>query len=346
MCHIFEREEHAEKEYSLGTTRWADSHYTDRKVMRSATGTPTFAYHADVASGKTAAKVHEKLDPKGVSNRESCDSDTHPHSRAVAVLFDVTGSMARVPHIMQEKLPQLMGLLLRKGYLDHPHVLIGAIGDATCDRAPLQIGQFEAGIEIENDLTNLYLEGGGGGQVTESYELGMYFMSRHTKLDCFDKRGEKGYLFIVGDEMSYKMVKKSEVSEIIGDSLQADIAVEDMMVELKKKYEVYFVLPNMTSHYNNPEVNEYWKRLAGQNFLKMEDPAGICELIAATIGLNEGKVDIDDLEADLKEAGASLTVSKAVSGALVPVGEGKLTKKKGTDIAVAESGAGSGIATL
>jgi hypothetical protein len=34
------------------------------------------------------------------------------------------------------------------------------IGDATCDRAPLQIGQFESGIEINQDLAKLWLEGG------------------------------------------------------------------------------------------------------------------------------------------------------------------------------------------
>src|SRR5206468_3075582 len=147
---------------------------------------------------------------------------------------DVTGSMSTVPRVIQENLPKLMGLLLRKGYLDHPHILVGAIGDVpNPDRAPLQVGQFEAGIEIENDLTNLYLEGGGGGGMSESYELGMYFIARHTKIDCFDKRGEKGYLFLIGDEMPYKKVKKSEVEKIIGDKLQADISVEELVQELE-----------------------------------------------------------------------------------------------------------------
>ena len=74
-----------------------------------------------------------------------------------SVLMDVTGSMRQVPVILQANLPRLMGLLIRKGYLEHPQILIGAIGDATCDTAPLQLGQFESGIEIEEDLGKLFL---------------------------------------------------------------------------------------------------------------------------------------------------------------------------------------------
>jgi len=40
----------------------------------------------------------------------------HPASLAIAVLFDATGSMGAVPRKLQAKLPQLFGLLLRKGY--------------------------------------------------------------------------------------------------------------------------------------------------------------------------------------------------------------------------------------
>lgn len=332
----------------MGSTRWSDDHYSARVSHRAATGTPTFKYDDDVKRGVVDTKVHDTLNPKGVTNRESCDSDTHPKSRAVGVLFDVTGSMSTVPKIIQKNLPQLMGLLLRKGYLDSPHILIGAIGDATCDKVPLQVGQFEAGIEIENDLTNLFLEGGGGGHITESYELAMYFMARHTKIDCFDKRSEKGYLFIIGDEIPYPKIKREEVERITGDTLQADIPVEEIVSELEKRYEVYYILPNMTSNYGRPEVFNRWKELLGQKALKLEDPAGVSELIASTIGLCEGKIDMEDIEGDLADAGSSKAIAKAVSSALVKVeGTRAVTKRaKGTDIAVPESGASSGVATL
>ena len=50
------------------------------------------------------------------------------------------------------------------------------------------MGQFESGNEIEDDLSRIFLEGGGGGQQTESYELALYFLARKTKTDCFEQR--------------------------------------------------------------------------------------------------------------------------------------------------------------
>src|SRR5437870_4830733 len=182
----------------MGTTRWSTNQHRERARLRKASGKNAFEYDADVKQKRPEEqKVHQKMDPYGVLFRESRDSGNHPESRAVAVLFDVTGSMQRVPRILQENLPKLMDLLIDRGYLDHPQILVGGIGDATCDRAPLQVGQFESGIEIEEDLGKLFLEGGGGGHITESYELAMYFLAHHTSMDCYEKRGQRGYLFVI-----------------------------------------------------------------------------------------------------------------------------------------------------
>src|SRR5579862_9269719 len=203
----------------MGGTYWSDDHYRERAAFLRKAGRSAFEYDDLVARMPIhERRVHEKMDPLGIEFRESRDSEVHPNSRAVAVLFDVTGSMRMVPRILQKNLCQLIGLLLRKGYLADPQILVGGIGDATCDRAPLQIGQFESGIEIDQDLAKLWLEGGGGGQQTESYELAMYFMARHTSIDCFEKRGQRGYLFLIGDEMPYPAIKPKEVQRLIGDT--------------------------------------------------------------------------------------------------------------------------------
>ena len=302
----------------MGSTRWSDEHYHDRARLRAEAGKDAFEYDDDIRTGRADRAVHPKMDPRGVTFRESRDSDTHPESHAVAVLFDVTGSMQSVPRILQQNLPRLMGLLLRRGYLEHPQILIGAIGDATCDDVPLQVGQFESGIEIEEDLGKLYLEGGGGGQVTESYELAMYFMARHTAIDCFEKRGRRGYLFIIGDEAPYPQVKRHEVQKHIGDQPQADVPVKALIAELERTYDVYFVLPKMTHHWNNKSVHRRWVQLLGQNVLRLEDPAAICELIASTIGLAEGKMDLEDLPDDLAASGSSASAARAVGKAESP----------------------------
>jgi hypothetical protein len=305
----------------MGTTRWSDDHYRDRARVRARLGKDAFEHDHAIRTGAADCAVHQKMNPHGVKVRESRDSDAHPQSHAVAVLLDVTGSMQQVPRILQAQLPKLMGLLIRKGYLDHPQILIGAIGDATCDAAPLQVGQFESGIEIEEDLGKLYLEGGGGGHITESYELALYFMARHTAIDCFEKRGQRGYLFVIGDEIPYPKVKRQEVKALIGDGPQANIPVEEVVAELQRSYDVYHVLPKMTSNWNMPEVRRRWVELLGQNALRLEEPAAICELIASTIGIAEGKVDLEHLSDDLRQAGSSATVAGAVRNALVEVGD-------------------------
>jgi hypothetical protein len=307
----------------MGTTRWSDDHYRDRARLRARTGADAFEHDHAIRVGQAACAVHQKLNPFGVPVRESRDSEAHPNSHAVAVLFDVTGSMQGVPRILQANLPKLMGLLLRKGYLDDPQILVGAIGDATCDTAPLQVGQFESGIEIEEDLGRLFLEGGGGGHITESYELALYFMARHTALDCHAKRGQRGYLFVIGDEIPYPRVKRKEVRHVIGDTLQHDLPVEELIRELRRTYDVYFVLPKMTSHWDNPDVYHRWVELLGQNVLRLEDPAGICELIASTVGIAGGKVDLAHLDGDLEEAGSTRSVARAVREALEVVGGGR-----------------------
>src|SRR5437763_4249109 len=314
----------------MGGTRWSDDHYRERAKVRAETGKTAFEYDAALrAQPEIERKVHEKMNPFGVQLRESRDSEAHPTAHAVGVLFDVTGSMKSVPKVLQANLPKLMGLLIRKGYLEHPQILIGAIGDATCDKAPLQVGQFESGIEIEDDLGKLFLEGGGGAHITESYELAMYFMARHTSIDCLEKRNKRGYLFIIGDEMPYRAVKRAEVQRVIGDAPQADIPVEDIIAELEKRFDVYYVIPKLTHHWDNEAVHSRWVELLGQNVLRLEDPAGICELIASTVGIAERRLDLANLESDLKEAGSTATVVRAVSHALDRVAAGR---PKGTSL--------------
>src|SRR5687767_2691575 len=210
----------------MGSGVWSTDVYDAAARYRKATGTSAFAY-----SDSGSRKVHPALDPRGVT-RESRDCDEHPRSLAIAVLFDVTGSMGQVPRVLQTKLPQLLGLLLRNGYATDPQIMFGAIGDATCDRVPLQVGQFESDNRMDEHLGNIVLEGGGGGQMTESYELAMHFMARHTSIDCFEKRGRRGYLFIIGDEMAYPKVFGRHRRDILGESSGEDVPLRAVVKEV------------------------------------------------------------------------------------------------------------------
>jgi len=296
----------------MGSGRWSADVYDAAERFRAASGGSAFA-HSD--SGATA--VHPALDPYGVQLRESRDSAEHPRSLAIAVLFDVTGSMGSVPRTLQTKLPQLLGLLLRKSYVADPHILFGAIGDATCDRAPLQIGQFESDNRMDDDLGRILLEGGGGGQKTESYELALYFMARHTAIDCHARRGKRGYLFLIGDEMAYKRVKRSEVRAVIGDEQREDMPLPELIAEVTTKWDTYYILPAGASYVGDDEVLSFWRGLLGQNVIELADLNAVCETIALTIGLGEDAVSMDEGLADLADVGSD--AGPAVSAALATI---------------------------
>jgi hypothetical protein len=294
----------------MGSGRWSTDVYTAAANYRSASGASAFAY-----SDGGAQEAHPALDPKGVGVRESRDNDEHPMSTPIAVLFDVTGSMGGVPRTLQTKLPQLLGLLTRKGYATDPHIMFGAVGDATCDRVPLQVGQFESDNRMDDDLARIVLEGGGGGQKRESYELAMYFMARHTALDSLVKRGRRGYLFLIGDEMPYPRVNPIQVRRFIGDDLREPIGTEAIIAELRRSFEVFYLMPSAAGWGGDTEILARWRALLGQNVLVLDDLDAVCETIAVTVGLGEDAIDLDEGLADLVEVGSAHggTVGRALA---------------------------------
>ncbi|MEV6691144.1 hypothetical protein AB0M35_06705 [Micromonospora sp. NPDC051196] len=293
----------------MGSGMWSTDVYDAADRYRRATGKSAFAY-----SDSGARVVHPALDPRDAM-RESRDSDEHPQSTPVAVLFDVTGSMGHVPRTLQAKLPQLLGLLQRQGYARDPQIMFGAIGDATCDRVPLQVGQFESDNRMDDDLGRIVLEGGGGGQMMESYELALYFMARHTVTDSWEKRGRRGYLFIIGDELAYPKVKAAEVTRRIGGNLREDVPLRQIVDEVTRRWDTYYLLPAGSHYAGNRKVLDFWRGLLGQNTLELDDLDAVCETIALTVGLGEQAIDLDTGLRDLDRAGSTATgtVSKALA---------------------------------
>lgn len=132
----------------MGNSSYSHDDYVQRTAFRAANNIPTFAYSAKTAAAPLHdRKTHDTLNPvvfgkAGKLVRESRDSTEHPNSVAIAVPFDVTGSMGGVPRIVQSKLSTLMSLLLKKNYCEDPQILVGAIGDSYCDRGLFRLGSL------------------------------------------------------------------------------------------------------------------------------------------------------------------------------------------------------------
>jgi hypothetical protein len=225
--------------------------------------------------------AHESMNPNGVIVREARDSEVHPNTVPIILGLDVTGSMGHIPHeLIKDGLPKLMGGIIQGGVPD-PALLFLGIGDHECDRYPLQVGQFESGDEeLDMWLTRTYIESGGGGNAGESYLLAWYFAAFHTKTDAFEKRGQKGLLFTVGDEPGLKTLPASAIKEIMGQGQQTYTHLE-LLAEAQKRYDVYHISVLHSGQAINADVE--WKELLGQNCLSIEDHREIPNVIKKII---------------------------------------------------------------
>lgn len=300
----------------MGSGRWSAADYNDRAVVRSKSGKDVFDY-SDASKRSGVLRPHQTLDPQGLALRESRDSAEHPESNAIIISLDVTGSMGRVVRGIHADLPHLHELLLGHRYVPDPQIMFAAVGDATCDQVPLQIGQFESDNRMDRNLENMILEGGGGGQKTESYELMFYVAARHTAIDCFENRGRKGYLFVIGDEEAYMRVKHAEVQRLLGDPLQEDLPLDQLVAEVKSRYHVYYLLPGGASYGGDKQIVDFWHmHLGPANVIKLETPEDTSECIALTIGVNEGAITMNDGAEHLRRRGVVGRTIDRLTGAL------------------------------
>lgn len=269
----------------MGFSNWSDDTYNSLSK----------GYVGKSADEIFSDKEDKDMSPVELDIRESRDSDDHPESLAVMVCLDETGSMGRIPEtIAREKLGALMSTIIDNGVKD-PQILFAGIGDHVTDRSPLQVGQFESGPEeLDKWLSSIFLEGYGGGQGMESYLLAWLVAGRHTSIDCFEKRGTKGFLFTIGDEKSWDNLDPNSLRKILGYKETDTLTDKQLLEEAQRMYNVYHIHINEGSYENDQRVFKYWKDLLGERFIVLEDHRVICETIATIIAMQHG-IDLSDV---------------------------------------------------
>jgi hypothetical protein len=263
---------------------------------------------------------HPLMQPKGVRLRECRDSPEHPNSLGIVFALDVTGSMGAIPRLLAtQQLPNFMKVLMSCKVPD-PQLLFVAVGDAVSDRSPLQVGQFESTAELmDRWLTWSHLEGGGGGTGEESYELALYFLAQHTAMDCWEKRKKRGYLFMTGDERPYPILSRHIVEAVVGDRLDGDLKVEEVVAELQKTFVPFFIIPDLA---RRNRCERAWRDLLGDHVLCMEAPADVCFVTAGATLLSEGLAkDVKSTCDLLLAAGMPRDRQSAVAHTLQPLAE-------------------------
>lgn len=241
----------------------------------------------DADESTSRREVHQDLNPKNAT-RECRNSVEHPNTTPIVVAMDITRSRGNDAKIIFNKLPMFIGQIIMKGYASDPVISFAAIGDATSgDHAPIQVCQFESDNRLDEALSKIWLEEGGGGTGQESYELMAYFYAKHSVLDSL-RHGKKGYFFFLGDEGFYPEVAKDQVKVIIGDELSANISSAKIFRELQEKYHVFLIYPKKPWQERKDDIDAEIKK-------RVEEAGGMyegCDIRASLIWSNENDLDL------------------------------------------------------
>ena len=304
----------------MGYSKWSDDAYTHLSSSKS--------YATKSADDIFSTTASTDMIPKGITVRESRDSDVHPDSLAIMVFLDDTGSMGRIPEsIVKNELRTLMNTIIDNG-VAHPQVLFGSINDHHCISTPIQVGQFESGTEeLDKWLSGVGLQGGGGGQDMESYLRAWQVAGRHTSIDCFEKRNQKGFLFTIGDEKSWDCLSADVQKKIFGYEKAEDVTDKQLLEEAQRLYNVYHIHVNEASYKDDPNVLGYWKQMLGERLIVLNDYHAICATIATLIAVQHG-ADMKSVVSkfDAKVAGMVTTALAKVTTTIVAANDDGIIK--------------------
>ncbi len=251
-------------------------------------------------------------DPKTIKLRESRDSAANPNSTPIIVALDGTGSMDPVLASAIKNLGVLFKEIMDRKPVTDPHIMAMMVGDVTCDRYPLQATQFEADLKIADQLSDLYIEHGGGGNVSESYHLPLYFAATRTEADAFTK-GRKGFIFTIGDEGVPPALTASQVRQVFGadEPFNEPMTYQALLQMVSDNYEVFHLRIQQGASYRDSQ-DQAWRDVLGERALLVDNIDRMSEVIVATLQVIGGQ-DIDTVAASFSGSTA-LTVRKAVAG--------------------------------
>jgi hypothetical protein len=210
-------------------------------------------------------------------------------------MCDVTASMDDWPKVMFSKLPYLE--TEGKEYLGNDlEICFGAIGDATCDSYPLQVRPFTKGTDLKAKMLELAIEGGGGGQQKESYELAALYAVHNVAID----NAIKPVLIMIGDEKPYPFIDKDQAERWAGVKLQDRPSTKQVFEMLKKKFSVYMIRKPYGSSSGdsdemsstNKEFQNCWVDLLGPDrVVDLSEAGRVVDVIFGILALETGRVE-------------------------------------------------------
>lgn len=179
--------------------------------------------------------VHAALDPRKGPREVN-------NLTPIVVAMDVTRSRGEDTKLLYEQLPKLMERIEAHHIVDDAGISFAAIGDANSDKAPIQVGQFEADNRLDEVIGNMWIEEGGGGTGQESYELAAWYYAQTRCVAQSMGTAGRGFCFFVGDEGFYPTVAGVHRAALLGQSNE-DILAERAFEALAEKFVPFLIFP-------------------------------------------------------------------------------------------------------
>lgn len=223
---------------------------------------------------------------------------TNSHA-PVSIICDVSSSLGEQVAVIFSKLAYLE--LEAKVHLgDGLEISFAAVGDAFCDRYPLQVRPFTSGLKLRDQLERLVIEQGGGPPHSESYELAALYYARKVIMP----QAINPILIFIADEKPYDQVDKHKAADLLGIRLNDNLSTQAVFAELKRLFSVYVILipyGRLSGVVNarNDDIHLSWSQLVGEDHIAvLNDPERVVDVQFGIFAQEVGKVDYfrDELE--------------------------------------------------
>lgn len=216
----------------------------------------------------TSSDMKDKFDPSKITVREARDNTAQPETTPIIIALDVTGSMSSMLKEVAKGIGDFVTQVHADGIIKDPQILLMAIGDvAAGDRAPLQVTQFESDIRIIEQLQELWFEGHGGGNNSESFPLAWHFAANKIETDSYEKRNRKGILISIGNDGLPDSFSKSELKRVYGTEMEP-AATKQIHDSASRFFDIFHL--HMKHSNDRDEINSQ-KKILGERLVVLED---------------------------------------------------------------------------
>ncbi len=199
----------------------------------------------------------------------------------IIVVLDVTGSNKAFAKVVYDKMPMFYGQIEQQGYLDDFDICFCAVGDAEYDKYPVQITDFAKGIEIDNWLKKVVLEGKGGPFGEESYEAMAYYLLKNFEFD----EDANPIVFFIGDEICYSSLTYSDQRSLgIYETKDTKAIFNELCDKLHNN--VFMLLNKACGKCWEQYIIDDWENmLPSQHTIQIQEEKSIVDLMLGIIAL-------------------------------------------------------------